>query len=196
MSKTDIFITKAKAVHGTKYEYNKVDYKNNEIKVIIICNEHGEFEQSPKNHLLGRGCCKCGINRIKKANAFTKDDFIEKAIKVHGEKYDYSKINYVNYDTKITIICPTHNEFNQTPKDHLEGKNCMKCANCSKITTVDYIERAKKIHGELYDYSNTQYINSRTNLIINCKEHGEFSKRPLLHLSPNGGCPVCSCKKK
>jgi hypothetical protein len=196
MSKTEIFITKAKLIHGDRYDYGKVEYKNNEIKIKLICKEHGEFEQSPKSHLEGRGCNKCGINRIKKAITLSQDEFIKKAKEAHGDKYDYSKINYVNYKTKINIICPKHTEFSQTPKNHLDGQNCPTCASTSKITTDDFIKRAKEIHGNLYDYSNTLYVNTRTNLTITCNEHGDFSKRPLLHLAENGGCPKCCRQKK
>lgn len=108
MNKTETFIAKATTIHGTTYDYSKVNYKNNEIKITIICKEHGEFEQSPKNHLLGRGCIKCGNNKVKKAHAFTTDEFIEKAKNINGDKYDYSKINYINNDTKITITCSIH----------------------------------------------------------------------------------------
>ena len=89
--KTKEFIAKAKAVHGDKYDYSKVNYAKNTTKVTIICKIHGEFEQCPAYHLLGQGCPECGGRR-----KLTTEEFIEKARKVHGDKYDYSKVNYVN----------------------------------------------------------------------------------------------------
>jgi len=191
MNKTDIFITKATNIHNNLYDYSNVDYKNNETKVKIICKEHGEFEQSPKNHLDGRGCAKCGVNKTKKAQTLSNDEFIKKAQDIHDDIYDYSKVNYINYNTKVTIICKKHGNFDQTPKNHLDNQGCPTCGNGSKITTDDYIVRSKEIYGDLYDYSDTNYINSRTNLTITCKIHGKFTKRPLLHLKSNGGCPEC-----
>ena len=118
-------------------------------------------------------------------------EFIEKAKKVHGEKYNYSKVKYVNTMTKVCIICPIHGEFLQTPNKHLSGNNCPKCSHQSYLHTTDsFIKEAKKIHGDKYDYSKVNYINSHTKVCIICKEHGEFWQTPNAHLRGKG-CKSC-----
>jgi hypothetical protein len=115
------FIEKAKKVHGDKYDYSKVQYINNKTKVCIICPEHGEFYQKPNDHLSGKGCEKCAGRNL------TTKEWIESAIKVHKQKYDYSKVEYINGKTKVCIICPEHGEFWQTPQDHLSKHGCPYC---------------------------------------------------------------------
>ena len=188
MTKNEIFIGKAKIIHGDKYDYSKVDYVNAKTKVCIICKKHGEFLQSPNKHLIGNGCPKC-IGRGK-----TNDDFINEAKKIHGSKYDYSKVEYVNTSTKVCIICKEHGEFWQTPHGHLSGKGCIRCAKKEKLTTEKFIEKAKKVHGELYDYSKVKYINANTKVCIICKEHGEFWQAPNAHLNGKK-CSKCAKNK-
>lgn len=134
------------------------------------------------------------------------EEFIERSNKIHNYKYDYSITNYVNSKTKVDILCKEHGVFTLTPADHLRGSprntngiigcGCPKCGEISRIksrrkTQSQYIEQAKSIHGELYDYSNLVYVNSTTPLQIICKKHGVFLQRPEVHL--NGlGCPKCS----
>lgn len=118
------FIKKAQKVHGDKYDYSKVDYKTNKDKVCIICPEHGEYIQRPDMHIYGQGCPRCKTDKLSS----NKETFVEKARKIHGEnKYDYSKVEYINAKTKVCIVCPIHGEFWQTPNVHLGGKGCPKC---------------------------------------------------------------------
>lgn len=119
--------------------------------------------------------------------------FIEKARKIHNDKYDYSKVEYINAKTKVCIKCPIHGEFWQTPTDHLSGKGCKYCANNVKYTSEKFIEKAKKIHGNKYDYSNVNYVNNSTKVCIVCTEHGEFWQIPSSHLS-GCGCKKCADK--
>lgn len=123
----DEFIKKARQVHGNKYDYSNVKYVNNKTKVCIICSEHGEFWQTPHNHLRGQGCPECRYIKSAKSNCKNCDNVINDFIKVHGNKYDYSKVNYVNSKIKVCIICPEHGVFEQTSHDHLAGKGCPKC---------------------------------------------------------------------
>jgi Zn ribbon nucleic-acid-binding protein len=92
-----------------------------------VCPIHGPFEQEAHSHLKGQGCPKCGIESRSRKRSDTKETFIEKARKVHGDKYDYSKVKYVNGKTKVTIICPEHGEFEQMPSSHIKGHGCVKC---------------------------------------------------------------------
>ena len=122
---TPTFIRKAKTIHGDKYDYSRVDYKNKYSKVTIGCREHGFFEQIASNHLSGNGCPQCSKHKFGIKD--TKEIFIEKATKKHGNKYDYSKVNYVQSKEKVEIICLKHGSFWQTPHDHLLGCGCPKC---------------------------------------------------------------------
>ena len=187
MDKTT-FIKKARQIHGDKYDYSKVEYTNNKTKVCIICSEHGEFWQTPHSHLSKKGCPRC----CKRNYKYTTEQFIEKAREVHGDKYDYSKVEYVNANTKICIICPEHGEFWQTPASHLNGKGCEKCVRPS-YDTESFVKCAKKIHGNKYDYSKVEYINTKTKVSIICPEHGEFKMKPNVHLQ---GCGCNLCFKK
>lgn len=189
-SNTSEFILKAKHVHGNLYDYSKVDYKDNKTKICIICPIHGEFWQRPDKHLKGQGCPICG--GTKKSD---KETFISSAKKIHGDKYDYSKVVYVNNNTKVCITCPEHGDFWQDPHNHLKGKGCPICGKSifrsKKYTTEQFINEAKKIHGDKYDYSKTEYLLNKTKLCITCPEHGDFWQVPYLHLS-GCGCPDCA----
>lgn len=127
--KTLEFIQKAKEVHGDYYDYSKAKYIKSRIPLTIICPEHGEFEQTPEKHLRGAGCFKC-----KTGNSLRQ--FIEKAIKTHNGFYDYSKVEYINSNTPVEIICPIHGSFWQRPHVHLDTsrghpKGCPECAKKS-----------------------------------------------------------------
>lgn len=125
----------------------------------------------------------------------TKEQFIEKARLVHDNKYDYSKVNYMNSKTKVEIICPIHGSFFQAPIKHTSSKQgCPKCANeengkrCRK-SFEGFIKRAKSVHGNKYDYSKVNYINSSTKVEIVCPKHGSFFQSPNNHYKY--GCPKC-----
>jgi very-short-patch-repair endonuclease/transposase-like protein len=184
-NKTNNFISKAIKIHKDRYDYSKVNYINAKTKINIICKLHGEFEQTPSNHLSKYNCQKCAKN-------FKLDtlEFIEKAKEIHKDIYDYSKVNYINADTKIIIICKIHGEFTQQPDFHINRKcGCPKCFN--KSDTLQFIEKAKKIYENKYDYSKVEYINNRIPVIIICKIHGEFMQQPNTHINQKCGCPSC-----
>ena len=185
------FLEKAKQVHGDKYDYSKIQYSNLKTKICIVCPEHGEFWQQPNAHLNGQGCPQCGTIKIREKRAYSFADFLSLAKKKHGNRYDYSKANYINYKTKICIVCPKHGEFWQKPTEHVQGKGCPKCGGSVKSTADDFIEKARKIHGSKYDYSKVVYKNSKTNVCIICPEHGEFEQISNSHLR-GGGCPICA----
>ena len=194
---TEDFIKKAVGKHGDKYDYSKTEYINNKTKVCIICPEHGEFWQMPSEHLRGKGCKKCGINRSHAI--MTTEEWVNKAKKVHGDKYDYSKVIYTSAKAKVCIICPEHGEFWQTPNDHLCGKGCKRCgfesASASRLkSTEQFVEDARKIHGREYDYSKVKYTGCFDKVCIICKEHGEFWQTPNDHLCGKG-CPICRQSK-
>lgn len=126
----------------------------------------------------------------------TLEDFIQKAKTVHGDKYNYSKVIYINAKTKVCIICPDHGEFYQIPDNHINGKNCPLCSHVKRIktktlTTKQFIEKAKVVHSDKYDYSKSIYISAKTKLTITCSKHGDFEQTPDSHLSGQG-CPACA----
>lgn len=183
------FIEKCEKVHNKKYNYSQVEYVNAHTKVQIICPEHGIFSQIPDSHSRGHGCSKCkgGVSKQKK-------DFISKAKQKHGDKYDYSKTTYINSYTKVGIVCPEHGFFLQRPNDHLKY-GCMNCgfilrAKNKTLNNEHFILKAKKIHGDLYDYTEVSYINSSSKVKIKCNVHGIFEQRVNSHLN-GSGCPLC-----
>lgn len=183
------FIEKAVSVHGNKYSYDNVAYKNNHTKVCIVCPIHGEFWQTPGNHIMGHGCPICaGFGK-------TTQDFIRAAKSVHGDRWSYGNTEYVNAKTVVCIICPKHGEFWQRPEVHLRGGGCPACgvesrADVKRLTQNQFIERSIAIHGG-YDYSGVEYINALTKVCITCPEHGDFWQTPAAHLSGQG-CPKCN----
>jgi protein-arginine kinase activator protein McsA len=123
----EIFVKKANFIHGNKYNYSLANYTNNVTKIKIVCSIHGEFEQTPREHMQGNGCQRCGnILRAKSKTSHTIK-FIEKANKTHNAKYDYSLTNYIDSKSKVIIICPIHGNFEQIPNTHLNGAGCPNC---------------------------------------------------------------------
>ena len=188
------FIKRAKLIHGDRYDYSKVNYINNSTKIILFDNVLKEyFTITPASILNGCGNKNNVKNILSQKFSMGKNTFIEKAMKKHGDRYDYSKVNYINNRTKVCIICPEHGEFQQTPDKHLRGQGCPKCCRKNKkYTTDEFIERAIKIHGNLYDYSETIYgKNKKEKVKITCPKHGPFLITPESHLQ-GGGCKYCT----
>ena len=126
----------------------------------------------------------------------TIEEFIEKAKIIHGDKYDYSKVEYVNSMVKVCIICPIHGEFFVKPNDHIHKKcGCVKCSGRYLSNKEAFVEKARLIYGDKYDYSKVNYINNKTKVCIICPIHGEFWQRPNDHLN-SSGCPICNSNIK
>jgi hypothetical protein len=176
-------IKKFISVHGNKYDYSIVEYVNSYKKVKIICPTHGVFEQSPNHHSKGVGCPKCsGYYK-------TNNEIIKEFTSVHGNKYDYTKVEYVNAKTKVTIICPVHGNFERTPNHHLGGSGCPKCRKKRKIYN-NFIPKANLLYSNKYDYTKVEYVDVKTKVTIICPVHGNFERTPTCHLSGQG-CPEC-----
>jgi hypothetical protein len=181
------FIARSKEVHGDRYDYSKVDYKHTQANVIIICPDHGEFSQRANAHIRGKGCAACSMS----LQTIACEEFIRRSQLTHGDRYDYSKVDYVAIGQQITIICKIHGEFNQTASAHSSGSNCPKCALASRtMSQGEFIKRATAQHGELYDYSKSVVIKATAKVIIVCKVHGEFEQMPASHIA-GGKCPIC-----
>lgn len=137
---------------------------------------------------------------------FNTTEFIDKAQQLHGNKYDYSQVEYINSRTKVNIICPKHGVFEQLPSSHLQGNGCPKCARewsdehrrhhtessrkSRGMTTEEWIARARAVHGDKYDYSRTIYVNQRTDVAIICPKHGLFTQKADSHIR-GVGCCLC-----
>ena len=191
------FINEAKQIHNEKYDYSQVNYIDNKTKINIICPIHGLFKQSPISHLQNIGCKQC--SNIKKSNNMFSNIniFIDKANQIHGNKYDYSLVNYNGSQSQIKIICPIHGLFEQqTPNSHLKGRGCPNCGLISRtnrrtFTTDIFIEKANQVHNNKYNYTKTKYIKKDIKVKIICPIHGEFEQIPNDHLRGTG-CKKCS----
>ena len=193
---TEEFIEECRKVHGDEYDYSKVKYVNTSTPVIIICREHGEFEQTPNGHLIsGHGCPICSKEKIGVGKRIGLSEFVERANKVHSNKYCYDKTKYVNIDAKVEIICPEHGSFLQAPYNHLKGQMCPECSKIVKSIKLsgslsDFIRKSKSVHGDKYDYSKVDYKSAHKKVTIICPKHGSFLQTPDNHLRGHG-CPVC-----
>ena len=195
VSNTTKFIEKALIIHGDKYDYSKVEYICNKQKVIIICKIHGEFLQKPNSHLQTGGCKHCGVVVRKLKRSSNTKQFIESAVQVHGDKYDYSNVEYMNSNTLVKIICEEHGEFTQVAVVHLTGHGCYQCGITARskkhtMSNNEFIVQSIQLHGDKYDYSNVVYVKSIEKVKIICKEHGDFLQSPMGHLQGQG-CTVC-----
>lgn len=187
---TEQFIERATTIHGDLYSYVNTRLNGMNNKVTITCKKHGDFEQRAASHLDGSGCRLC-----KERQRLTKPDFIAKAMTVHGSKYTYDSVAYKNVTTKVTITCPEHGDFSQTPKDHMRGYGCPSCGGTKPVSKNDFIQRAVQTHGDTYDYSKLTIAGMNGKGTIICKIHGEFEQRLADHLA-GSGCYDCSLSKR
>ena len=126
---TPQWVAKAREVHGDRYDYAKSVYRGDRENVTITCTAHGDFEQGAGTHTQGRGCPKCG--NAAKARGRRKDasHFIRRARAVHGDVYDYTKVEYRSALEKVEIVCPKHGAFWQSPANHAWGYGCQRCVH-------------------------------------------------------------------
>lgn len=180
------FIQKSSIVHESKYDYSLSKYVNTRSKLKIICPEHGEFEQTPRCHLQGKGCSQCAPNA--KTN---QKDILNRLKEQFGDSVDYSLVNFKTTREPITLICPEHGQFSKPVKAIFESKHaCPKCSGVAPVSQNSFIERANEIHCNKYDYSKVKMIKTKEKVTIICNEHGAFEQTPSKHLSGNG-CPSC-----
>ncbi len=185
------FIETSNKIYDNKFDYSKAEYISDRTPVIIICKKHGEFLQTPLTHKNGSGCPYCKVEK-------QKEKFIKKANIVHNNKYDYSKVVYTNNKTPVVIICPEHGEFTQRPDNHLHGAGCFRCGVelrgiNQRLSTEDFVARAKEIHNNKYTYNKTIYYKTDEKVVITCPIHGDFLQTPNIHL---GGCGCPKCKSE
>lgn len=199
MSKTKHFITKANLVHNHKYKYSKTNYVKSKCKVVITCPKHGDFQQIPNAHLMGQGCFECGSIKRHKSKKTNHQDAIDKCVKQHGDKYDYSNVVFEKVTDKIVITCPEHGVFKQRLINHYRGQGCPKCGKSSMgekqtMTFSDFVKKAQMVHGDRYEYSDIGYENYRSKVTITCDKHGPFLQSAENHYSSGAGCPSCAVR--
>lgn len=190
---TDWVINRFRSVHGDKYDYSRVSYVDTATNVIIGCSIHGWFEMSPNAHISQRqGCPACGRLAAATARRWDAETFIAKARQVHGDAYDYSRVEYVNSQVHVNIICRIHGGFMQRPAQHIRGRGCTVCASESlRMPTDEFIRRAIELNGDRYDYSHTQLRATKHKVLIRCKTHGDFRQTASEHLRGKQ-CPACA----
>lgn len=180
------FIQKAVEIHGNTYGYSKVEYVNNNTKVILTCRTHKDFEQIPNNHIRGGGCPACSHTKVP-----TTEEWVAKAKRVHENRYDYTKSNYTGARKALEVTCPVHGVYQVRADHHLSGVGCIKCSGNYSPNTEEFIEKARNVHGDKYDYSKVIYKNNKEIIEIVCGLHGSFFQTPTNHLSFKG-CPRCA----
>ena len=199
----DNFISGSSETHSNKYGYSKVEYINAHTKVIIICPKHGDFFQTPRHHLGdGYGCNLCGTEASSNKLALTQEEFIKKAQKCHDNFYDYSKVEYINYQTKVKVGCPLHGIFEVTPSNHIHKTKPRGCKECGHIAASkkmqmpeeDFLLGCKRVHDGYYDYSKVKYTGVFNKIIIICPLHGDFSQIARVHFL-GSGCQICGIEK-
>lgn len=131
--------------------------------------------------------------------AIKQEIFIDRALSKHGGAYTYDKVVFRRRSDKVTITCRIHGDFSQTPDNHLRTGGCPSCSKGGKAkssvlkelkTTEDFVFEANNKHNNKYDYSNTVYNGEAYELLVGCKDHGNFVIRAASHLHGTG-CPVC-----
>lgn len=188
----DKYINQCSIIHNNKYDYTRVVYTRSYDKIEIICPIHGVFSQIAADHKHGRGCNKCAREQAANKIKLTQQEFIQRATKRYNNKYDYSKVVYVNTCTKVEIICPIHGSFFQSPSNHLYGNKvgCLLCGrestyNAVKSDTDAFIDKSNIVHEFKYDYSESQYINNTTPVKIGCNTHGTFLQKNVMKMISN-----------
>lgn len=190
---TEIFVAKAKRLHGDKYDYSKTVYTRSNKKVIVICPIHGEFLTGANNHISLRNLCGCprcgGTGRLGQAL------FLERSKSIHGDKWNYDKVKYVTNSTNVIIGCPIHGDFEQKPAKHLIGRGCPYCGGTRLKDASALLDRAAVEHKGKYDYSLVpNNAKSKDYVDILCPKHGPFSLTMSMHVHRLYGCPRCGQK--
>jgi hypothetical protein len=186
------FIKKSNIIHNFEYDYSEVKYNNSRTPINIICKTHGRFSQKPDAHLNGGcGCPKCYGNEF-----INTEIFIEQAIAIHGNKYDYSRVEYKDAHSEVEIICPkeAHGSFWLSPNKHKSSKTgCTYCAD--KLTTEIFKIKGAAKHNNFFDYSKVDFKHCSLPVKIICPKHGEYYQRPVHHLFGKG-CFSCAVAKR
>lgn len=189
------FKERSERLHAHKYTYYEADYHGAPNKTRITCPVHGDFFQTPKDHLSGSGCRKCGTEIRLSVQKKKFEDFEAEARSVHGNTYMYSESDFTGSSNKTRVTCMEHGDFWQLPSNHLKGHNCPVCGEISRRRTQSlsfdtFREKALLVHGDTYEYTKEGYTIGDAETTIVCKTHGEFQQNAIRHLT-GVGCPKC-----
>ena len=193
---THLFIADSIKTHGNCYGYDKVNYINDNHKVIITCRKHGDFEQTPSNHVAGQGCKKCGREKVADTLRYNKERVIEEIVKILPPTITHRIEHYSSSADRLNFTCSIHGNFTQTLQHLRNGKFCPKCGHIrggdkTRSSTDKFIAQSKKCHGDRYIYDKTIYVNTDTPLTVTCRKHGDFTTWPRNHYN-GANCPKCN----
>ena len=191
------FINSVQEIHKNKYDYSEVNYINSQTKVQIICYIHGPFYMKPNSHFNGQGCPKCGRISARENIVLDYSIFLERAEKVHANRYIYVEDTYKNYTTKMQMFCSEHGFFEQTPHSHISMKTG--CPLCGKLSAGVSNQKGWEVvsnmfisvHGDRYNYDSSSYLDVSHKMRIECSRHGWFEQKPYQHYFGHG-CIKCS----
>ena len=198
---TNEWINHSKSKFGDKFDYSDTVYVNARTKLVIKCNIHGNLLVDPTNHIISpTGCERCSSQQTGLSQRRTQESLIRQFVIRHGDRYDYSKVDYQGDSKNIIIICKVHGEFSQRAIAHANGRNCNDCMNeqngiNARLSTEDFIRRSNEVHNGKYDYSLVDYLTSDDDVTIICPKHGEFRQRASNHVNNNYGCWECGQKE-
>lgn len=202
---TEQFIAEATAVHGDAYDYSNTQYVRSTEKLSVRCRQcSSDFSVWPGHHLAGQGCSFCWpLRRKGKRKKRTTETFIEAARQAHGDKFDYSKVEYKNSQTKVTIGCATCGlVFEQLANSHLRGTGCPHCSAMrggrkrARAFAALFEQRAREVHGDAYGYEQVVYHSNRKPVILYCRAcYDVFEQAPDNHLAGKG-CSKCGLMKR
>lgn len=184
-------VKRLKKIHGERYGYKKINYFGVSKPITLVCQKHGEFDILASSSFEGSGCQKCSIEKRRKSS----HEFLQQIIDVFGSLYDFSKVDYVNSETRVEVICKDHGSWLSYPSSLLGGHGCRHCGHESRAlkatkTTYDFIHESTLIHGDKYDYQAVDYVKSDVPVEIICRNHGSFYQSPHTHLK-GSGCLQC-----
>jgi very-short-patch-repair endonuclease/desulfoferrodoxin (superoxide reductase-like protein) len=186
-----IFLKEALKVHGVKYDYSKVEYTANKDLILIGCNIHGFWKQYVSSHLRGHGCPKCSAIRVGKKKRITHDEFLTKALKVHGTKFNLDKVKYKTSNTHVIITCNKHGDWRCTPANYLRGYGCPTCARVFD-SRDSWIKKARELHGSTFSYQSFVFKDIQQSIKIRCNKHGYvFTQNLYKHLRYKFPCAKC-----
>ncbi len=195
------FEEKVEAVHGkNRYDLSHAKYTGNKNKVEVICPKHGSWQASPSHLFKGVGCPKCGLEKISESTRLTQDEFLARAKAVHGDnRYDLSRVNYVDTKSKVEVVCPKHGSWLSTPGNFLYGYGCPKCGHEKvidgmRLTQEEFLARVKSVHKDKFNFSRVRYVSFTDKVEVICPVHGPWRTLPG-NLLRGCGCPKCKAEK-
>ena len=189
------FINKSNEIHNFKFDYSLIhDFKRLDEHLTIICPKHGKYKQNGHSHMRGSDCEKCSYEKRGVDYSISKEEMLSR-FKEFDNNLVYDLSNYKNTNSIISYFCEIHGSIKQKAQKHLRGKQCSKCSKRGSWNignTEKFIQKAKEVHKDRYDYSLVNYINNREKVEIICKHHGSFLQKPNTHVESKGGCPTCA----